>query len=214
MLARPSLLEAKSTVESDTAAIIEKHAKKGFIDFYCETFGGDPGLDYLAELIWKVSDDTCHFLQGMPPTLTVQRDIYLSQAEIDEVYAEHPGSRIPDSREWHYAMSSLKRRQHDKARGTPGLKPTLIAEISTGTVIDAILATIYIDKLRGRERRQCQLKGCVKEFDKTSDNGKKYCSQAHAHLASVRRKRAEERLKREKARNTPKPAKKKLRKAS
>ena len=63
--------------------------------------------------------------------------------------------------------------------------------MTPATALDAILATVYVDKLRGLELQVCALKECNETFEKQSDHGKLYCSNYHAHLASIRRKRAE-----------------------
>jgi hypothetical protein len=165
----------------------------------------------VSELISGASDETYQLMQGIPPQIVIRRDMYLSRADIEEICSTveksfpTPESRIPDSRGWHFTQSLFKHRKMDKARGTPELKQKLIAEIFATTPLDAILATIYVDKLRGCDLQVCALKDCDNTFE-SSDSRKMYCSQAHAHLASVRHKREE-------ARKTQKPTKK-LRKAS
>lgn len=158
----------------------------------------------LAQILSSASDDTFGLLKGIPSGLLIRRDMYLSRAEVDEIFST-PGSRTPGSSEWNHAQQVLKERRIAKARGTAGLKQALIAEIFTSTPLDAILATIYVDKLRGRGPRLCALRDCGVVFEMSSDSRKIYCSQAHAHLASVRQKREE-------ARKAVKPSK--LRKAS
>ena len=195
LLARyPLLGSCESILGSSSASILESNLKKAFNKSLCETFGA--GLDHLAELIWRVSDDTCQLLQGMPPTLSIQRDIYLPRTEINEIFSMFPGSDLPGSRAQQHALFALRRRQADKARGTPGLKPTLITEITTGSVLDAILATVYVDKLRGKDIQICALKECEATFEKSSpDSTKMYCGHPHAHLASVRNTRDKARKK-------------------
>jgi hypothetical protein len=58
---------------------------------------------------------------------------------------------------------------------------------------DAIVATISIDHLRGMKFRLCKLKDCRKPYLVKTKQKRMYCSTAHAHLANVRKIRAEER---------------------
>lgn len=148
------------------------------------------GLADFSEQIWTVSEETFGWLQGFPQSLSIARDRYLSRGEIEEIFSS-PGARVPDSRAWHHAQSMLERRRKERARGNPDGKQKLIAEVIATTALDAILATVYVDKLRGIELQVCALKECNETFEKQSDHGKTYCSNYHAHLASVRRKRAE-----------------------
>ena len=154
---------------------------------------------WIAELFSVASEDTYRLLQGVPPRMLIRRDMYLDHADIEEIRAAveksfpTPESRVPGSRGWQFAQSFLQHRKIDKARGTPELKQKLIAEIFTATPLDAILATVYLDKLRGRDLRVCALKECDVMFEKSADSRKTFCSQAHAHLASVRHKREEAR---------------------
>jgi hypothetical protein len=148
-----------------------------------------------SEQIWTVSEDTFGWVQGFPQGLSIRRDMYLSREETESVFST-PGSRVPESREWHQAQAVLARRRAERARGNPEGKQQLIAEVTPATALDAILATVYVDKLCGLELQVCALKECNETFEKQSDHGKKmYCSNYHAHLASVRRKRAEARTK-------------------
>jgi hypothetical protein len=57
----------------------------------------------------------------------------------------------------------------------------------------AIEATISIDHLRGMKFRLCKLKDCRKPYLVNTRQKRMYCSMAHAHLANVRKIRAEER---------------------
>ena len=152
--------------------------------------------DFIAELgdfsepIWTVSEETFGWLQGFPQGLSIRRDRYLSREETEEIFST-PGARIPGSREWHSAQSVLARRRIARARGNREGKQKLIAEVTPATALDAILATVYVDKLRGIEFQVCALKECNETFENQSDHGKMYCTNYHAHLASIRRKRAE-----------------------
>lgn len=55
--------------------------------------------------------------------------------------------------------------------------------------LDAIMATITIDHLRGAKFGVCKLHDCGAVFQRTSGQKKLYCNQAHAHLANVRERR-------------------------
>ena len=159
-------------------------------------------LSSLSEQIWTVSEETFGWLQGFPQGLSICRDRYLSREETEEIFSS-PGSRVPNSLEWHRAQAVLARRRAARARGNQEGKQKLIAEVTCATAIDAILATVYVDKLRGIEFRLCALKECNETFEHESAHGKIYCSNYHAHLASVRRKRAELKKKGKKS-NKPK----------
>jgi hypothetical protein len=165
------------------------------------------GLDDLYHQIWSVSDETYWWLQGIPQGLSICRDRYLSQREIKEIFSV-PGAKVSGSLPWQQARAVLKRRRAQRARGNPEGKQALIAEVTPATALDAILATVYVDKLRGLDLQVCALKECTNTFERLSDTRKMYCTNYHAHLASLRRKRAEaknRRLKRqtrkEKAKN-------------
>ena len=144
----------------------------------------------ISEQIWTVSEETFGWLQGFPQGLSIGRDMYLSQEEIKGIFSAQ-GARVPDSRAWHQAQLVLARRRAKRARGNRDGKQKLIAEVTPATALDAILATVYVDKLRGLDLQVCALKECNETFEKQSDHGKMYCTNYHAHLASVRRKRAE-----------------------
>jgi len=152
--------------------------------------------EFIAELgnfsgqIWTVSEETFRWLQGFPQGLLVRRDMYLSREETEEIFSS-PGARVAGSREWHYAQLELGRRRAERARGNREGKQKLIAEVTPATALDAILATVYVDKLRGLELQVCALKECNETFETESHYGKMYCTNYHAHLASMRRKRAE-----------------------
>lgn len=151
----------------------------------------DAKLEDFCEQIWNVSDETCYWLQGIPQGLSIRRDVYLSREETEAIFAS-PGARVPGSRAWHEAQAVLESRREERARGNPEAKQKLIAEVTAATALDAILATVYVDKLRGLDLQVCALKECNKTFERSTDHRKIYCSQTHAHLASVRRKRANE----------------------
>ncbi len=65
----------------------------------------------------------------------------------------------------------------------------------------AMLATILIDRLRGATFRFCARHDCRKAFEIISKHKRKYCDQYCAHLESLRRMRARQRL--ERRRNSP-----------
>lgn len=70
-------------------------------------------------------------------------------------------------------------------------RPSLFAEIHVRTTLEAILATNYVDSLSGVNYGLCALPDCNRAFEITSTHKREYCSQACAHKASVRRRRAE-----------------------
>jgi hypothetical protein len=115
--------------------------------------------------------------------------MYLSYDEIQKTFTA-PGAKVPGSKAWHDAQAVLARRREKRARGNELGQQRLLAWIAVGSALEAILATLYIDKLRGIETKLCALKGCNKLFDVESGHGKMYCSNYHAHLASIRKKRA------------------------
>jgi len=147
-------------------------------------------LGSLSEQIWTVSKETFAWLQGFPQGLSIQRDKFLSREEMEEIFSS-PGARVPGSRKWHDAQLVLARRRTERARGNLEGKQKLITEVTPATALDAILATVYVDKLRGIKFQVCALKECNETFENETAHGKIYCSNYHAHLASVRRKRAE-----------------------
>jgi hypothetical protein len=167
---------------------LQRWDKQHFYDLCHAEFAVDTG--HFAERIWRISEETSNWIQGIPEGLSIQRDMYLSRDEIEQIFSA-PGARIPNSRAWHYAQETLRRRRAERAKGNPECKQKLVANVTTSTILDAILATIYVDKLRGIDLQVCELKECNVTFERPLDSRKTYCSQAHAHLASVRRKRAE-----------------------
>jgi hypothetical protein len=70
-------------------------------------------------------------------------------------------------------------------------------------VVSAIIATIYVDHLRGATFSFCTRPDCRKAFEFTSKHKRKYCSQYCAHLESLRRMRARQKRKRLKRTGTP-----------
>jgi CGNR zinc finger len=81
-----------------------------------------------------------------------------------------------------------------------GLMPRrpLAAAYESRSVLDAILATTYIDGLREIQYRLCALIDCSNLFELTSKHKRQYCSQDCAHKASVRKQRQEARSKKSK----------------
>jgi hypothetical protein len=65
-----------------------------------------------------------------------------------------------------------------------------IAMIMVDSTLEAILATIYLDRLNGLDHGLCALKDCPKIYEVTSKHARQYCSQECAHKASVRKRRA------------------------
>lgn len=155
------------------------------------------------EQIWNVSDDTFDWLQGTPHGLEIRRVDFLSEDEANEaneIFLK-AASFPAESREWKYAMTVLARKKAERVRRSREGKQTLVASISPASALDAILATVYVDKLRGLDLQACALKECNEMFERREGSGRMYCTQAHAHLASVRRKRAEVREKKLKRSN-------------
>jgi hypothetical protein len=63
------------------------------------------------------------------------------------------------------------------------------AVLETDDTLTAILATIYLDQLRGAKFGFCARSDCRKGYEVESKHKRKYCSQYCAHLESVRRLR-------------------------
>ena len=63
------------------------------------------------------------------------------------------------------------------------------AVIRVVDAVSAILASIYIDHLRGLRLRFCARPDCRKPFEITSRHKRKYCEQYCAHLEALRRMR-------------------------
>jgi hypothetical protein len=75
----------------------------------------------------------------------------------------------------------------------PGSRGVLQAEIRADTTVEAILATAYVDDLRGVEYQLCALPGCDKLYEVTSKHKRQYCCQKHAHRASIEKRREDNR---------------------
>lgn len=86
----------------------------------------------------------------------------------------------------------------------------IYAEIRVCSTLEAIFASVYIDTLNGVNYALCALHDCDKLFEIASGHVRQYCSQACAHKASVRRRRAE--AKRLKEAAAKQPAKSKAKK--
>jgi len=63
------------------------------------------------------------------------------------------------------------------------------AVLKTFDVVSAILATIYLDRLRGAMFAFCERHDCGELYEITSKHKRKYCSHYCAHFASLRRSR-------------------------
>jgi hypothetical protein len=142
----------------------------------------------MVEQVWNVSEETFFWLQGFPTGLQIRRDMYLSYEETKAIFSA-PGADKPGTKAWYDAQAVLARRRAKRAAGNAEEKQKLVAEVFTGTALDTILATIYIDNLRGIETEVCALVGCEQTFEVSSKHGKRYCTNYHAHLASIRRNR-------------------------
>lgn len=102
-----------------------------------------------------------------------------------------------------HLLSDLTPEEHDAIMMSPsrllirrdetavlGQRPRLVVEIAVGTILEAVLAAVFIDNLRGADYRLCALPDCPNDFEITSKHEREYCSQECAHKASVRRRRA------------------------
>lgn len=90
----------------------------------------------------------------------------------------------------------------------PGQRLPLKAFLHTRTTLEALAATVFLDRLAGARYQACRLKDCPRLFEITSRHKREYCDEDCAHKASVRRRRAmEAKLKaKEKARHTKRKA--------
>jgi hypothetical protein len=82
-----------------------------------------------------------------------------------------------------------------RAKSPSDPRPTLSATITIYSCLEAMLAGIYVDRLVGVKLELCSLGDCQNLYEVTSQHQRRYCSQACAHKASVRRKRAEAKAK-------------------
>jgi len=83
---------------------------------------------------------------------------------------------------------TLQFQWHRKGQSyVPGVAYTAV--LKTFDVVSAILATIYLDRLRGAIFGFCARDDCRKVYEITSNHKRKYCEQYCAHLASLRRMR-------------------------
>lgn len=142
------------------------------------------------EQIWDVADDTFDWLRGVPVGLSIERDMYLSYEETVKIFSSQ-GAGEHGSRAWRDAQRTLAQRRAARATGNAEGQQNLYAQVITGTSLDAILSTIYVDNLRGIETRVCALKDCEVLFPVESKHEKQYCTPEHASYASKKRKRAE-----------------------
>ena len=66
---------------------------------------------------------------------------------------------------------------------------TLLGEVEALNTFDAILSTIFIDRLRNLRFKVCARPDCASIYELTSQHKRKYCSYDCAHLMSVRQSR-------------------------
>jgi hypothetical protein len=66
----------------------------------------------------------------------------------------------------------------------------LVAEITVSSALEAMLATVYVDRITDTKFQACGLRDCPEIYEVSSKHERQYCSQACAHKASVRRRRA------------------------
>jgi hypothetical protein len=78
-------------------------------------------------------------------------------------------------------------------------RPRLRASVIVESLLEAVLATVYLDKLSGIDYHLCALPDCQKLYEVNSKHERQYCSQACAHKASVRRRRAEAKVRKDSA---------------
>lgn len=81
-------------------------------------------------------------------------------------------------------------------------RPRLRVSVIVESLLEAVLATVYLDKLIGIDYHLCALPDCQKLYEVNSKHERQYCSQACAHKASVRRRRAEAKLLKDSAKRT------------
>jgi hypothetical protein len=65
--------------------------------------------------------------------------------------------------------------------------------IKANDILTAVIATVYLDHLRGANYKFCALSDCRKPFELTSKHDRIYCSQRCAHLQTVRKQREQNR---------------------
>lgn len=86
----------------------------------------------------------------------------------------------------HQVMYESKPCQND-----PQNRPKMSCGVITDTALDAILASVFLDTQSGIQFELCAFPDCSSVYEVTSNHAREYCSQACAHKASVRQKRAE-----------------------
>jgi len=77
----------------------------------------------------------------------------------------------------------------------PGARIKLVARMTVNSTLEAMLATVYLDSLSGVNYGLCALPDCNCLFVINSNHAREYCSNACAHKASVRRRRAAAKVK-------------------
>lgn len=90
----------------------------------------------------------------------------------------------------------------EPAPDDPRKRPKMRAEVWASSVLDAMLASAYIDSLSGVRYEVCALPDCNRVYEVSSNHKREYCTQAHAHKASVRRRRAEAKRKAQEKKQT------------
>jgi len=149
--------------------------------------------------IWRVSDSTIECLNGFPPGITVLRDTILPRKDIERIFS-NPKSRIIGSSDREEAIKRFELETRRRAIGNSEGKQRLIGSIFVTCALDAILATIYLDKLQGLDTGVCGLKDCKQIFVRTSKHKRKFCCHACAHHASVLKHRPKRGLKKSRRR--------------
>lgn len=80
----------------------------------------------------------------------------------------------------------------------PMRRPKAAMGVITNTVIDAILASVFVDTLSGIHFELCAFPDCPNVYEVTSNHARSYCSHSCAHKANMRRRRKEAKDKRAK----------------
>ena len=84
---------------------------------------------------------------------------------------------------------------------TGGESGTLVGEAEALNTFDAILSTIFIDRLRKLRFKVCARPDCATIYELTSRHKRKFCSYDCAHLMTVRRSRKGKKQKKKKKKN-------------
>lgn len=78
---------------------------------------------------------------------------------------------------------------------------TLVGEVEARNTFDAILSTVFIDRLKKLRFKVCKRPDCAAIYELTSRHRRKFCSYECAHLMAVRRSRTEVNVNHDKTKN-------------